>query len=71
MITRLISSPMARRCRNDFRIGVIAMRWPLALYLELGEYLAAESTYLLTRVVDVKPAVTLRRHQDAYLRRYR
>ncbi len=30
---------------------------PLALYLEPGEYLVAESSYLLTRVVDIKPAV--------------
>ncbi len=31
----------------------------LSLYLELGEYLVAESTYLLMRVTDIKPAVTV------------
>lgn len=34
---------------------------PLTLYMEPGEYLVAECTYLLTRVVDIKPSVV---HDD-------
>lgn len=30
---------------------------PLALYMEPGEYMVAQSAYLLTRVVDIKPSV--------------